>query len=474
MPVILSASPSVAGRVSVVAGGAAGRCNRSVTILATPTSGYRFVRWSDGSIDPERNLVVSRERLELIAHFEVLPVSGLQIVGTGSGDVILPTLSNVRCQIRDSVATGSCIHNLPTGTEVTLRAEPAQYHNFAGWEGACSGSGECRVAVIGPTLVRARFVRREVPFTFIVNGVFPNCVEDGEYGCVRGWGSLNSGSWSCALERNTTTRSCAVRLLEGAYYGFTAVPGPSSSFLGYTGLVTSNNPIVTFPAIPNTIGSITATFSGFRSRRAQIDSIRQFATSSGSSVPVTIYGRGFLGTTGAGSVAVQIDARGFASNVNVLSDTRLNALFPASMPTPIVSGIRVLTEGSIVASQNCLYCFMWFSSTPELSPMTGAVQGNTTVVFNGVPYPEGVLAIYVNERLAPSPYTRPGEFSIGFRTPAGVSTGPATIRLQYARGSAYCIDCWAYSANGLAAAIEYRIVPRVSGSPDATPYQDRR
>jgi uncharacterized repeat protein (TIGR02543 family) len=45
----------------------------------------------------------------------------------------------------------------PAGSTVTLTAVPATGYVFAGWSGACSGTGVCQVTMSGPEKVTAQF-----------------------------------------------------------------------------------------------------------------------------------------------------------------------------------------------------------------------------------------------------------------------------------------------------------------------------
>jgi sugar lactone lactonase YvrE len=45
----------------------------------------------------------------------------------------------------------------PAGTTITLTATPEAGYTFAGWQGACSGTGTCRVTMNGPVSVAAQF-----------------------------------------------------------------------------------------------------------------------------------------------------------------------------------------------------------------------------------------------------------------------------------------------------------------------------
>jgi hypothetical protein len=71
------------------------------------------------------------------------------IAGTGSGTVSsLP--GGVSCP-------GTCSATFPSGTSVTLTAFAGASSTFAGWAGACTGTGTCTVVVSGPVAVTAIF-----------------------------------------------------------------------------------------------------------------------------------------------------------------------------------------------------------------------------------------------------------------------------------------------------------------------------
>ena len=67
----------------------------------------------------------------------------VSIAGTGSGSV--------------SCNGGACASSYPFGSSVTLAATPAADSTFAGFSGACSGTGSCAVTIEGPVAVTATF-----------------------------------------------------------------------------------------------------------------------------------------------------------------------------------------------------------------------------------------------------------------------------------------------------------------------------
>jgi hypothetical protein len=72
--------------------------------------------------------------------------------GNGKG-IVLSSPRGVRCP-------GSCAHRFPYLSTVKLTAMPKPGSRFAGWSGACKGTGTCKVRLKNASLVKARFVVR--------------------------------------------------------------------------------------------------------------------------------------------------------------------------------------------------------------------------------------------------------------------------------------------------------------------------
>ncbi len=70
--------------------------------------------------------------------------------GTGSG-VVTSSPAGISCP-------GSCAHSYPNSTIVSLSATPAAGSAFAGWSGACLGTGACTVTLSADRVVTATFV----------------------------------------------------------------------------------------------------------------------------------------------------------------------------------------------------------------------------------------------------------------------------------------------------------------------------
>ena len=78
---------------------------------------------------------------------------------------------------------GTCSHNYPAQTPVTLNATPASGWAFTGWSGACSGTGSCQVTMTQDTNVSAAFYQLPVTLTVSVAGSGTVTSTDGYINC---------------------------------------------------------------------------------------------------------------------------------------------------------------------------------------------------------------------------------------------------------------------------------------------------
>jgi Divergent InlB B-repeat domain len=145
--VLLSVSVSGNGTVS----GAGVDCGRvctanespgaSVTLVAKPSKGARFIGWSGACSGTRTTCSVAMTSAKSVtATFSGSAVLGaasatltLKVVGKGS-----VTAPAGRCA--SAGATSTCTQRYPRGTRVTLRAAAAKGAVFRGWRGACSGT----------------------------------------------------------------------------------------------------------------------------------------------------------------------------------------------------------------------------------------------------------------------------------------------------------------------------------------------
>ena len=123
----------------------------NVALSATPASGWRFDSWSGACGGPGACIVQVAADVTVWATFVKLPPHVLTVAraGTGSGRV---------ASAPPGIDCGStCSRSFAEGTVVQLSAQPAAGSTFAGWSGACSGTGDCSMPISADVTVTATF-----------------------------------------------------------------------------------------------------------------------------------------------------------------------------------------------------------------------------------------------------------------------------------------------------------------------------
>jgi hypothetical protein len=82
----------------------------------------------------------------------------VQANGSGSGTVTAPDASPpLACTITSGALSGLCASAYPSNSAVQLIATPNGASTFAGWSGACAGTGACVVDMSQERTVTASF-----------------------------------------------------------------------------------------------------------------------------------------------------------------------------------------------------------------------------------------------------------------------------------------------------------------------------
>ncbi len=204
----------------------------TVTLTATPGSGTTFSGWG-GACSGTASCTVTMDGPKTVtANFGPgAPDSVALGVGkTGNGS-ITSSPSGIDCG-------ATCNASFPNGTRVVLTATPAAGWTFAGWNGACSGTGSCALVVESPKAVTATFT--EAP-------MFPLAVSKSGSGTV----GSNPAGIDCG-------RTCSALFRGGTTVTLIAVPDPGAVFSGWTGVCAGNGP--TCPIVLKEAQSTTALF----------------------------------------------------------------------------------------------------------------------------------------------------------------------------------------------------------------------
>ena len=126
----------------------------SIVLTATPAAGSVFAGWSGGGCSGTGACTVAPTSATTVtATFASSTTIGLTVTISGGGT---GTLTSAPAGITCSTV---CSANFASGTSVTLTPTAGSGSVFAGWSGACSGTGACMVVLNQAAAVTARFSR---------------------------------------------------------------------------------------------------------------------------------------------------------------------------------------------------------------------------------------------------------------------------------------------------------------------------
>ena len=203
-----------------------------LTATATPGTHSHFAGWSgDCSGTGVCDLPMGGPQ-SVTATFALDPETlTLTKAGNGSGTVT-SSPAGVTCG-------STCSHDFDYGTVVHLTPAPATGSSFAGWSGACSGTGSCDVSMTQASAVTATFSL--IPETLTVSKA--------------GSGSGTVASTIAGIDCGAT---CSHAFDYGTSVTLTASPATGSTFNGWSGACSGLGDCT----VPMTAaGSVTATFA---------------------------------------------------------------------------------------------------------------------------------------------------------------------------------------------------------------------
>ncbi len=121
-----------------------------VTLTATPAAGSTFAGWS-GACTGTGTCGVTMTAAKAVTATFTASTHALTVTeaGTGTGSVS-SSPAGISCPT-------TCSASFTSGTVVTLTATPAAGSTFAGWSGACTGTGTCSVTMTAAKAVKATF-----------------------------------------------------------------------------------------------------------------------------------------------------------------------------------------------------------------------------------------------------------------------------------------------------------------------------
>src|SRR5262249_51268980 len=124
--------------------------NTSVALTAVPAADSTFSGWSGACSGTGACIVVLAATTTVMATFDLRSCS-LTVTRSGPGrGTVTSSPAGINCG-------ATCSTSYTSGTAVTLTAAPTAGSSFAGWSGACSGTGTCSVTMNAATSVTATF-----------------------------------------------------------------------------------------------------------------------------------------------------------------------------------------------------------------------------------------------------------------------------------------------------------------------------
>ena len=146
----LTTAVTGSGSISPSCGaGCAYNSGTAVTLTATPASGYFFSSWSGdcaGQTGQNCSLTMSSDH-SATANFAQYAALNVTTIGNGT---VTSSDGNISCGT-------ACSYSYKPSPSVTLTATPGANAIFAGWGGACSGTGPCTVTMGSAQNVTATF-----------------------------------------------------------------------------------------------------------------------------------------------------------------------------------------------------------------------------------------------------------------------------------------------------------------------------
>lgn len=183
----------------------------TVVLAAAPSGNATFTGWSGACSGTGSCTVVLNGDRTVNAEFTAAPATTLLTVNRSGNGTVTSDPAGIACGT-------DCAANFASGSTVTLTATPTGGSTFAGWSGACSGTGSCVVTMNGDQSVTAAFNQPVVSAILTVNlaGSGTGTVTSSPPG-------INCGG------------DCTESYGIGTPVTLTATPAPGSTFVGWSG-----------------------------------------------------------------------------------------------------------------------------------------------------------------------------------------------------------------------------------------------
>jgi hypothetical protein len=217
-----------------------------VTLTAEPTGDSDFAGWG-GACDDVEVCTVKMDQARSVTATFAAPSQDLGVVIAGSDGRVVSEPKGIDCQVGGEGASSDCDAQFPFGTRVILTPQSVSGTTFVGWEGACTGSGECAVTMDRAQQVTATF--KQPPQTLAVGGS----------GTGTGMVTSDPAGIDCVVEGGKTSGRCNAAFEYGTTVRLSAGPTGGSTFDGWSGDCEGTGPCSLTMDTPH---GVTATFKG--------------------------------------------------------------------------------------------------------------------------------------------------------------------------------------------------------------------
>jgi uncharacterized repeat protein (TIGR02543 family) len=298
-----------------------------VTLTASAASGSSFAGWTGDCTGTGACIVTMDAVKNVTATFNtsVVPTFALTVANVGAGSVS-SNPSGINCGT-------VCTANFPQATSVVLTATAASGSSFAGWSGACTGTGTCTVTMDAIKNVTATFKTNVVP-TFALTVT-----------------KSGSGTISSAPAGIDCGATCTSSFDQAKVVTLTATPAVGSSFTGWTGACTGTATcVVTMDAAKTVTATFTANppanVASSKPSNAPADRMVMKGSSDNSALAFafTLPGGSLssitLNVSGSGNDATDL------TNVKLYKDSNANGLVDAGEPM-LASGKFLGNDGTL-------------------------------------------------------------------------------------------------------------------------------
>ena len=199
-----------------------------VVLTAAADTGYNFGGWT-GSCTGTGACSLAMTAARTVAATFTIQRHTLVVTPPTNGTV---TANGINCGTGGS----DCTEAYDYGTAVPLAATPDTGYDFAGWTGACTGTGACSVSMTTARTVAATFGPRRYTLT----------VTPPTHGTLTGTGiACGTGGTDCTQDHDF-----------GAVIALTATPDPGYRLRTWTGACTGTGPCSLTMTVSRSVGAI--------------------------------------------------------------------------------------------------------------------------------------------------------------------------------------------------------------------------